>query len=405
MFVLKPEQICDAVDVVEVCDDLGECTILDATRAVGPDGMMRVKARVARTGVQVYRMADGSTVRRYRPPEEVFAPDSMASWDRLVITADHPPKFIDANNAKQYQRGATGTQATRDGKFLVLDLLISDGDLVGDVLANRRRQISGGYKALIDRTPGTSPDGEVYDEVMREIRGNHVAMVGAARGGPELQPALDSADPSRVAVRDRTADPEVPVAKMKLNGVEREVPDNLVDAILAEVKAHQDAAAAATAKATGLEGELAGEKAKVATLAKDLKDAKDAAPDEAKILAKHAARQELLATAKKHGVVVVENDSDDALRRKVVAKLAPTIALDGQDEAFVAGVFKALAAQAPAQAPRVTDAGDDARRAAVTSGTSPARDASTLDSIDADRRYEAQTSHLRPIGVTRDSLK
>ena len=43
------------------------------------EGFIRDKPVIGRTGVLVYRNADGSERREYRPPEEAFDKDSLAS--------------------------------------------------------------------------------------------------------------------------------------------------------------------------------------------------------------------------------------------------------------------------------------------------------------------------------------
>ena len=44
-------------------------------------------------------------------------------------------------------------------------------------------QLSNGYLADFDFTPGTSPEGEAYDATQSNIRGNHIALVEAGRCG------------------------------------------------------------------------------------------------------------------------------------------------------------------------------------------------------------------------------
>lgn len=391
-------------DQVYIANDNGE--MVDAPKSLGPDGMLRVVAKTARTGVQEYYAADGRVVRRYRPPEEVFHPDSLASWSQRPVTLEHPPQMLDATNCRQHMRGATGVQAWQDGKFLMQHLLVSDAEAVDAVLKGSHRQISNGYFAQLDRAPGISPEGEPYDEVMRSIRGNHTALVPRARGGADLQPRLDSAEPGGVAGSKKTE--ERPMAKMMLNGAEREVPDALVDAIQAEIsKGRGDGAAKiadAESKVARLEGELTAEKAKGATLQQQLDAAKASTVDEAAVIAKHQARTEAEAAAQKHGVTVDAKDDTDAIRRKVIAKVQPAIALDGKDSAFVEGVFRGLQALAPAAAP-TTHAKDAARSILAPAPAAQADTAATMtvEAVDAQRLHQQRTSHLRPIGAHKDS--
>ena len=47
-------------------------------------------------------------------------------------------------------------------------------------------QFSMGYQMALDWAPGVTPEGEAYDAVQRRMQMNHVALVGAARGGSQL---------------------------------------------------------------------------------------------------------------------------------------------------------------------------------------------------------------------------
>ena len=51
--------------------------------------------------------------------------------------------------------------------------------------ANRKRELSPGYRYRPDMTPGTW-GGLQYDGVMRDIMANHIALVIEGRQGPEV---------------------------------------------------------------------------------------------------------------------------------------------------------------------------------------------------------------------------
>ncbi|MDD0873422.1 DUF2213 domain-containing protein, partial [Xylella fastidiosa] len=69
-----------------------------------PEGYLIVPARFARTGIQHYAAhelglsgADPQRVIRvYRPPEEVFAAEAIASFDGRPITDEHPDEEVTA---------------------------------------------------------------------------------------------------------------------------------------------------------------------------------------------------------------------------------------------------------------------------------------------------------------------
>ena len=160
------------------------------SRLVTPEGFLRVRARIGRTGVHLYRAAElgvtdasdpNRAIRVYRPPDAVFDAHAMASFAAKPVTDDHPPSLVDATNWKRYAVGQSGAEVTREGDHLVTDLLITDADAVQRAEAGA--QLSNGYLADFDFTPGETPEGEAYDAVQSNIRGNHIALVDAGRCG------------------------------------------------------------------------------------------------------------------------------------------------------------------------------------------------------------------------------
>jgi len=147
-----------------------------------PDGRIRVDAHITRTGVFHYALPDGTTRREYRPPEEVFNQDSLATFSMIPVTDDHPPVMLSSSNAKTYTVGVTGEQARADGDYVRLPLMILDASTIKKLDAGKI-QVSAGYDCTCDETPGVSPGGERYDAIQRNIVANHVAIVMQGRAG------------------------------------------------------------------------------------------------------------------------------------------------------------------------------------------------------------------------------
>ncbi|MCP4051067.1 MAG: DUF2213 domain-containing protein [bacterium] len=55
-----------------------------------PEGFLRLPAKVTRTGIFIYRKADGSLVKELRPSDEVFNADSLTSLLGKPLTNNHP---------------------------------------------------------------------------------------------------------------------------------------------------------------------------------------------------------------------------------------------------------------------------------------------------------------------------
>lgn len=152
------------------------------SKRVTVDGAVRFDAVLTRTGVFTY--SDGvKTWREYRAPEEVFAPASLASFELVPVTDDHPREFVTADNAEQYVKGRTAEGSIkRDGNNMVGALIIDDRKLLGKVDAGKA-EVSNGYECVVIWGAGVSPEGERYDARQTEIVGNHVAVVDAGRAG------------------------------------------------------------------------------------------------------------------------------------------------------------------------------------------------------------------------------
>jgi hypothetical protein len=162
-------------------------------RKITDEGYLVAPARLAAAGnVQDYRAselgldADGvpadKVISLYRPTEEVFAPDCMKSFDGKPVTNGHPPENVTADNWTEYAVGDCRDVGV-DGAFLKGVLTIRDRAAVRDVI-DGKSQMSCGYSFDLDMTSGTTADGKQYHGVMRNIRGNHHAIVDQARGGP-----------------------------------------------------------------------------------------------------------------------------------------------------------------------------------------------------------------------------
>lgn len=154
------------------------------------EGFLRVPGKVARTGIQQYLACelglDGDPnriINVYRPEEEVFADSSLASFDGVDITLQHPDTLVDSNNYSRVSKGVVRGSGTRtDDNFVQCNLLIKAKDTVDAVLAGTC-ELSAGYTATYDDTPGTAPDGTPYQFRQTNIRINHVAVVDRARAG------------------------------------------------------------------------------------------------------------------------------------------------------------------------------------------------------------------------------
>ncbi|NWC11871.1 DUF2213 domain-containing protein [Pseudomonas agarici] len=172
-----------------------KCTVFDRAgyritqREYTDEGFLKVPGRVARTGIQEYLARelglDGDpmrVVRVYRPEEEVFNEASLNTYDASDITSPHPPLLVTALTYKGVAVGVVRGPGRRDGDFVVCDLIVKDQKTIDEILGGKC-ELSAGYTAIYDETPGVTDDGQAYDYIQRDIKINHVAIVERARAG------------------------------------------------------------------------------------------------------------------------------------------------------------------------------------------------------------------------------
>jgi len=165
---------------------------IDSKRIYSDEGFLKVPARIGRSGIQEYSAIEmGMTDREphekvtvLRPEEEVFSDATLKSFGFKPITNNHPPELLDSKNAKKFSVGMSDRKVIRDGDFMATDLNVFDADAIADVEFGKA-EISNGYTADIDFTPGVTSDGVQYDAIQRNIRGNHIAIVTRGRAGSD----------------------------------------------------------------------------------------------------------------------------------------------------------------------------------------------------------------------------
>jgi len=284
-----------------------------------PNGWLRASAPLTRTGVFVYRNEDGSIRRELRPPQEVFRADLMPLYAGLPLTVGHPDVFLDVLTTRAHQVGSISAPR-READKLVADLLVTDLAAIEQVQRGVR-QISVGYEAELDFTPGTW-FGVPYDAVQRNITPNHVALVDRGRAGPECAIRLDQGDTMIELVIDGhtvAVSPDMEGAVLSALGLDPANPPKSLELTMGAEgqptmdKAPAPAAPAPAAKADAMDALQARLDSLQAQLA--------AKPDETKIRESVRNRIKLESVAEAHGVRFDSAMSDDLLRAAVVKQL------------------------------------------------------------------------------------
>lgn len=173
-----------------------KATFKTTARTYSDAGFLLVPGRVSKTGTQKYLRRElgldgdpNATVTVYRPAAEVFAADSLASFDGADITVMHPGELVNAANYKKTSVGFVKGAGRQDGDFVTADLIVKDADAIKMIEDRGYVELSAGYTAEYNHAPGITEDGTEYDYVQSNIRINHTALLpaGAARAGRQAR--------------------------------------------------------------------------------------------------------------------------------------------------------------------------------------------------------------------------
>ena len=289
------------------------------------EGFIRDTPIVGRTGILVYRNADGTERKEYRPPEEAFKADSLASLMGKPITIGHKA-FVTAGNAAQVAPvGSVLSAGRQDGDNIIADIVVYNLD-------TSARELSCGYTLDLDETPGTTPQGEHYDAIQRNIQYNHLAIVPRGRAGiarlnmdgsqvidEEVKEANDMAEMTKIRLDSGIEYECAPEVKVEIEKMRKDS---------AESKKAQDKL---QAKFDALEAELAKEKEGRKADA----EAHKANFDEA-----IKARVELLKVAEAHKVANADSMTDTEIKVAVIkAVRGDSINLDGKSADYIEAAY------------------------------------------------------------------
>jgi hypothetical protein len=310
------------------------------------DGSLVAEVFAARVGIQDYLgrevdpenkhgLRDKAIAKVYRPESEVFKTDSLATFAAAPVTVDHPSVEVTADNWRQLGVGEINGDVVRDGQRVRVPIIVRDAAAV-KAATSTHKQLSMGYATdLVFPTDGKHPDGTACDAYQTNIRINHIALVRAARGGPELRVVDERPAPKEPAMKIKIGDAEVDAT----NG---EAVRIAVDALNGKLDALDKRATEAETQVATLTTEKATLDAKVTTLEQQVADAK-LSPQQLRDAAKRYAQ--VCDKAKALGVTVTDEMDEPAIMKAVVtAKIGD--ASGSWNEAQIAASFETLTADA-----------------------------------------------------------
>ena len=124
----------------------------------------------------------------YRPESELSSQDCIDSFKLIPWIDDHVMLGNeDAGLTPSEQKGVQGVigqDVYFDGTTLKGNIKVFS-EAMANLIANGKKELSCGYRCRYEYAPGTF-NGEHYDYVQQEIRGNHLALVENGRMGPDV---------------------------------------------------------------------------------------------------------------------------------------------------------------------------------------------------------------------------
>lgn len=317
----------DLEQAAQQAADQAKTAMDESARIVDTNGWFETRANpISKVGIFEYRGRQikgapdpDKMYRVYRPAEELSHPDCIESF-RLLPWIDNHTMLGDEDMGltpaeRKGVQGVIGEQVFFEGDTLFANLKVFSQSLANQIDAGKR-ELSCGYRCEWDWTPGTF-EGQPYDLVQRQMRGNHIASVQSGRMGSDVA-VLDSIDPPTQAKEPPMADETVGsgvTLEQALESFKQLMP--AISLITAHINGSSGQTAGAStdadeeAKKKAEEEEAAKKKAAedaeaAAEADKDKKDEKDDKPamDEAEIfksvVAKVARRDKLAARLSAH---------------------------------------------------------------------------------------------------------
>lgn len=163
-------------------------------RTIDKDGRMHVAlSNISKAAVNPYR---GNEIPEYASlglnPDRVYyllrdpaeLAKGAATFNNIQVLDRHiPVNAVDPQKDKIV--GSTGTDCVFNDPFLQNSLVLWDAVAIAGVTTRIQCELSCAYYYDADMTPGTFK-GVAYDGIMRNIKGNHVALVEVGRAGPDV---------------------------------------------------------------------------------------------------------------------------------------------------------------------------------------------------------------------------
>lgn len=165
-----------------------------SVRRIDEDGRLHVgDSNISKANICPYRgeeipdyerlgLEPGRIYQLLRHPDELAK--GASTFNNLPLLSKHVPVSAE-DHQPDLVVGSTGTSAKFIAPFLRNSLVVWARDAIDGINSGAQRELSSAYRYDADMTPGEYM-GARYDGVMRNIRGNHVALVPTGRAGADV---------------------------------------------------------------------------------------------------------------------------------------------------------------------------------------------------------------------------
>ncbi|HHK5588566.1 TPA: DUF2213 domain-containing protein [Neisseria lactamica] len=173
----------------------------DTARSYDKDGRLHVAvSNISKATVNPYY---GGEIPNYRQlglePKKVYYllrdPEELEkaapTFNNLPLLNKHIPVSADEPQ-KEVIAGTTGSDTVFEDGYLKCSLAVWDAEAIAGIESGEQVELSSAYRYTADMTAGEF-EGRHYDGVMRDIVGNHVALVDVGRAGRDV--VVSDADP------------------------------------------------------------------------------------------------------------------------------------------------------------------------------------------------------------------
>jgi len=180
----------------------------------------------------------------FRDPLELER--AVSTFTNLPLLIKHKPVSAE-DHPKELVVGTTGSNAEWCDPYIHIDLVVWDVVAIAGIESKEQAELSSSYHYEADMTPGEY-QGMRYDGVMRNIKGNHVALVDIGRAGHDVvvhdqNPFIEGTSMSK---EQKLAQAKAKAKQALQAKLASDVKSDDIDAIIAQLV--QDAAKATESK-------------------------------------------------------------------------------------------------------------------------------------------------------------